>query len=307
MNELLKALLESQVLSEDTKTALETAIATHLTEAVEQAKTAAAEETRANLQAQWKTERDTLIESIDRTVGELVATEMAEFRSDVERFRDLEAEYASRMVEARAELAECVRADMQTLTESLDKFLEGQLKAEFEELRADLEAQRQNDFGRRMFEAFKAEFVAAWSPQNDLNAKLAESEAKLATISNALIEAQAKLDAAERDSKMTELLAPLSGRSRDVMEAILQSVATSKLSEAYDAFIGRVITESVQPAPTPEEKESSVLAEGAASPKSATVTVNGDVPSLVTESHESTVRTVKPEIAMQLKRIAGLN
>jgi hypothetical protein len=56
---------------------------------------------------------------------------------------------------------------------------------------------------------------------------------------------------------MENVLSPLVGRQREVMEAILRTVPTEQLEEGYKTFIGRVIRESED-----SEKEGKVLAEG---------------------------------------------
>lgn len=51
------------------------------------------------------------------------------------------------------------------------------------------------------------------------------------------------------------------GRTREVMEAILKNVDTPSLEEAYKTYVGRVLKETAEPAVT-SEKEEKVLAEG---------------------------------------------
>ncbi len=48
----------------------------------------------------------------------------------------------------------------------------------------------------------------------------------------------------ERDFKMDEILAPLAGRQKKVMEAILANVPTAQLEDGFKTFIGRVLRES---------------------------------------------------------------
>jgi len=74
MDELLQQLLEAEVLSEETKKELETAMTGKLGEAVELAKSEAAADVRAELTEQWIQERDTLIEAIDSKVDDYLAT-----------------------------------------------------------------------------------------------------------------------------------------------------------------------------------------------------------------------------------------
>ena len=113
-----------------------------------------------------------------------------------------------------------------------------------------------------------------------------------------------------RDKKLKEVLAPLTGRSRDVMEAILKNVDTEQLDEAYKTFIGRVIRESEA---TGSENEDKVLAEGASKKpetktakvyEAKTVAVSGDT-EVVTES-ALPKGTSDTERLARLRRIAGI-
>ncbi|MCX2582088.1 hypothetical protein OQ641_30260, partial [Klebsiella pneumoniae] len=69
----------------------------------------------AELNEAWLKERDTLIEALDAKVTEALTEEMAELREDIERFRDLEAEYAVKLVEAKREMATTLKKDMAQL------------------------------------------------------------------------------------------------------------------------------------------------------------------------------------------------
>jgi Asp-tRNA(Asn)/Glu-tRNA(Gln) amidotransferase C subunit len=109
-----------------------------------------------------------------------------------------------------------------------------------------------------------------------------------------------------RDKKLKEVLAPLSGRTKDVMEAILKNVDTEQLDEAYKTFIGRVIRESEA---TSSEKEDKVLAEGASKKPVVTKTVvetaivkTGDT-EVVTESEAPKAPNAN---LVRMQRIAGI-
>lgn len=256
MEELLQKLLEAEVLSEETKKDLETAFQTKLDEAISAAKNEAAADVRATLTEQWLTERDTLIEAVDSKVTEFLEAELEELKEDIERFRDLEAEYAEKLVEAKSDMADELKSDLSDLVEKIDTFLEIRLSAEMDELREDLEEVRKNDFGRRVFEAFAAEFMSGYADEDNAEATLREMNERLADMEAALEETERARAELERSIKLEKVLAPLSGRAKDVMEAILRSVDTDMLEEGYKTFIGRVIRET-------SEKEGKVLAESA--------------------------------------------
>lgn len=256
MEELLQKLLEAEVLSEDTKKELEGAFQKKLDEAITAAKDDAAADVRAELTEQWVTERDQLVDAVDTKVTEFLAKEVEELKEDIERFRDLEAEYAEKLVESKASMSDELKDDLMELVEKVDAFLEIRLSAEVEELREDLENVRKNDFGRRVFEAFSEEFMVNYSDEESAEVSLRETAERLKDAEEALAESEAKRLEIERTIAMESILSPLSGRQREVMQAILQNVDTDQLEEGYKTFIGRVIRETDN-----SEKEGSVLAE----------------------------------------------
>jgi hypothetical protein len=308
MNELLQKLLEAEVLSEETKVELEEAFKMQLNEAIAAAKEEAAADVRADLTEQWVKEKDTLIEAIDSKVGEFLENELEELKEDVERFRDLEAEFAEKLVEAKAAMADELKGDLADLVEKIDSFLEIRLAAEIEELREDIDVVRQNEFGRRIFEAFADEFTKSYADEESAEVSLRETEERLADVENALVEAERKLAEMERKDKMSKILSPLSGRSREVMEAILKNVDTNNLEEAYKVFLGRVLRETSGDAAN-SEKEGKVLAEGEVKkqkPVTEGVAVTGDNQDVLTEN-ENRVKQQDADKLAHLRKLAGIS
>lgn len=259
MDELLQQLFEADVLSEETKTSIQSAFASQLNEAIELAKAEAEADVKATLTEQWIVERDTLIEALDTKVGEYLENEMSELKEDIERFRDLEAEYADKLVEAKGEMAEELKQDISQLIENIDAFLEIRLKSELQELKEDIQTQKQNLFGRRIFEAFAEEYINSYADEDSAYDSLRETEERLENTTEQLKITESNYQKLQRKVTMQEVLSPLSGRQREVMEAILKNVETSQLEEGYNTFIGRVIRETdVTP-----NTESKVIAENA--------------------------------------------
>jgi len=261
MDELLQKLLEAEVLSEETKKELEEAFKVKLDEAITEAKEKAVADVRAELTEQSITERDRLVEAVDTKVAEFLEAEITELKEDIESFRDLEAEYAEKLVEAKAGMSVELKKDLTELVEKLDTFLEIRLSAELDELREDVAEIRKVEFGRRIFEAFAHEFINNYADEDSAEASLRETQAKVEQLETELEKAAEKASVLERQIKLESVLEPLAGKQREVMEAILKNVDTDKLEEAYKTFIGRVIRESTDVAGS--EKEGKVLAEGA--------------------------------------------
>jgi hypothetical protein len=300
MDELLKKLLDANILSEDTKSELEVAIKAQVTEAVAQAVAVAEADTKAELTERWLSERDAMIQAIDTKVDGMLVDEIAELKEDIERFRDLEAEYSKKLVEAKAAMKDELKSDLRELVEKIDTFLELRLKAEIEELKEDITTVRQNDFGRRIFESFSEEFMRNYVDEEGVGISMKEQEARLLETAEALEAAEARIEELERSIKMEKVLSPLSGRQREVMEAILKNVKTEQLEEGYKTFIGRVIREGADNGRS--EKENKVLAESKVERPLKTATITGDNKELL-ESEKR--QTTKSDVS-EWRKLAGL-
>src|SRR5271157_1739265 len=233
MDEILQKLLSSELLSEEAKAE----ISTQWTAAVEQYKTTVREEVtlevRNEIAEQWSSERDALVENVEKFVATKLDEEIAELKSDIERFRDLEAEYAEKIVEEKHAMAETLSAELDSLIDKMDAFFELRLAEEFSELREDLEVVKENDFGRRIFEAFATEFNKSYVDEDSIASKLAAAVAQLEAAEKTigeLEEAKAKM---VRKEKLDKILAPLNGKKKEQMEFVLQNVETSRLEEAF--------------------------------------------------------------------------
>lgn len=311
MKELLEKFLSSELLSDENKTELVEAITSEIESAraaaIEEGRTRGLTEAKTEFAAQYMVDKEALVEALDTKVTELLKAEIDELKEDIERFRDLEAEKASELAEAKAAMAEQVKKDMAELVETLDTFLELRLTEEINELKESIEEVKKIETGRKIYEAFKEEIKADFLKESDLGKQLAEMKSELEVKNAALNEAKRTLNTQVRESKMAEVLSPLNGFSRDLMETLLKTIPTDKLDEAYGNYIGRVLheasTKNTAPSKEKESVASPVLAEGKAETVIETKLVKGDSEVVVTES------TVSPEVLRkkeQLRRAAGI-
>lgn len=252
MDEILKKLLDSELLSEENKAEISSLWNAN----VETYKTSVREEVtlavRAELSEQWVKERDALIESIESFVSEKLEKEIVEVKADAENYRNLEAEYAGKLVEEKQKMAERLAAELDDLKEKLHTFLEVRLGEEMTELSADLKVVRENDFGRRMFEAMVEEYNKNFADEDSVQGQLSVSETKLEDANKRIARLEAEKNAIIREQKMSKLLGNLSGKAKEQMAFVLQNVSTERLDETYKHFIGRVLKEEApKPTPTP--------------------------------------------------------
>lgn len=265
MDEILQNLLENEILDDATKTELTEAIQSQISEAVstalDEAKAELETSIRAELAEQFVTDKEALVEALDTKATQLLEAELAELKDDVENYRDLEAEYAEKIVNAKAELAERAKKDFKRLVDILNEFLEERVAAEFEELKEDIEEVKRNKFGQKIFETFKDVFESTLFDKDEVDRQAQKTKSELEKVSRELKEARQELSKTVRQSVLNETLSALDGRPREVMAAILANTPTDKIPSVYEQFIGRVLNEAVVKEDAEKETTEEVLAE----------------------------------------------
>jgi hypothetical protein len=309
MDELLKKLLNSEVLTEETKNEIKTAFEKIISEVTEKAKKEAEEKIRVELTEQFIADREKLIEALDTKAEEFFTKEIDELKEDINNFRDLEVEFAEKEVKLKKELQETVKADMQALVRDIDEYLDMTLASEFQELRESIEEARKNDFGMKIFEAFQQTFRSRYVDENKIQSALSEATKELNIKNKELKKLKEEFASLTHAKKLAEVLEPLTGRSREVMEAILKTQPTEKLEETYSKYIGRVLTETaVNNTTHTAEKDKKVLAESDKSEKPVIKTVikTGDKPAIVNENGASQTKVLDEHSRNSLRKLAGI-
>jgi len=193
---------------------------------------------------------------LENFVVEALAQEIMEFQQDK---RDLVETKVRLVREARNKL-ESLKARF--VTESAAKMssaVSSHLKAELTQLKEDIQVARENNFGRKIFEAYAAEFGTTYLNENqevrklqslvtEKNRQLAEAVAT-AEEKQSLVESQKKQirmiqESNQRAATMEELLAPLNEEKREVMQNLLESVQTSRLKSAYEKYLPAVLNDA---------------------------------------------------------------
>lgn len=301
MDEILRKLLESDLLSEETKATLteqfKSAIEAYLTE--ERSKLEV--EITSKLSEEFVKAQDVLVTKVNEKIDTVLGAEIDELKEDINKFRDLEVEYAEKLVEEKEVLAKQLGEEINTLVNKLDAFLEVRLDEEFAELKDDIVDVKKLEFGRKMFEAFESEFKLHRKADLDVTEQqLAETKDKLADAERKIAEIEASRLAEARSTKLEELLTSLSGNAKEQMKVILSNVATEKLEEAYKVYIGRILRETVAPAPKAVEKiVEGKIQEKALVPDSKVVTGNEEV---VTEE----IDVAASDRIQRYRKLAGL-
>ena len=211
------------------------------------------------------------------------------------------------VVETKVRLVREARKQLETLkarfvTESAKKMsnaVGNHLKAELGQLQEDIKVARENNFGRRIFEAYAAEFGATHLNEKAEVRKLHDVIArreqqlgeaiKLGAKAKTLVESKEReiriiKESNQRESAMEELLAPLNQEKAAVMRNLLESVQTARLSGAFEKYLPAVLADR-------SVKAQKVITENVS-------VATGDKSARVQEEDRSNV--------IDLKRLAGL-
>ena len=318
MQNAIKPLLDSELLSEEAQQEITEAWESKLNEAKEQARA----ELREEFAQRYEHDKQVMVEALDRMVTEglnaelqqvaaekrqlaedrvkfqakikedaskfnnfmitKLAEEIGELRKDrkthtegiskLENFvvhalaREIQefAQDKQDVVETKVRLVREARKQLETLkarfvTESAKKMsnaVSTHLKGELSQLKEDIKVARENNFGRRIFEAYASEFGATHLNEKaevrKLHDTIAQKDQKLseaikfAEKAKVLVESKEReirmiKESNERVNAMEELLAPLNEEKREVMKNLLESVQTKRLASAFEKYLPAVL------------------------------------------------------------------
>jgi hypothetical protein len=190
---------------------------------------------------------------LEEFIVEALAGEIAEFQEDK---KDL-AETKVRLVrEAKTHFAKVKKDFIERSAKAVSETVSNTLKNEITSLKEDIDTARRNDFGRKIFEAFAAEYGSSYLNEKSETAKLLKVlEAKDKQLAEAKVHAKkaieiaeskeaekkALVESAKREKIMNELIAPLSNDQREIMTDLLESVQTDRLQKSFDKYLPSVI------------------------------------------------------------------
>ena len=318
MQNAIKPLLDSELLSEEAQQEITEAWESKLNEAKEQARA----ELREEFAQRYEHDKTVMVEALDRMVTEglqaelqtvaaekrqlaedrvkfqvkikedankfnnFMITKLAEEIGELRKDRKMHSEGISKLegfvvhalareiqefaqdkqdvVETKVRLVREARKQLETLkskfvAESAKKMsnaVSTHLKGELSQLKEDIKVARENNFGRRIFEAYASEFGATHLNEKQevrkLHDTIAAKDAKLseaikfAEKAKVLVESKEReirmiKESNERANAMEELLAPLNEEKREVMKNLLESVQTKRLASAFEKYLPAVL------------------------------------------------------------------
>lgn len=211
----------------------------------------------ANELAEMKTASNTALKDrvnkLENFVLKQLSEEIAEFQADKKALVEQRARLAK---EGKQKLAEAQNKFISRASTAVDKTLNEVIKSELVQWRDDIKTARENNFGRKIFEAVAAEYMASYLSEGSMVKKL---QGKLNQQQKALVEAKAILNKqqklveaanskavsanqrVERIQVLNELLAPLSRDKKTVMENMLKDIKTQNLKDAFNRYLPTVV------------------------------------------------------------------
>jgi hypothetical protein len=240
-------------------------------------------------------------QKLEQFIVHALAREIKEFAQDKQA-----------VVEAKVRLVAEGRKQLETLkarfvaesAKKLSTAVAGQLKGELSQLKEDIKAARENNFGRRLFEAFASEFSVTHlnekAETRKLMSRLEDKEIQLAESISKINETKKLVESKEREVRiikesnlrektMADLIGTLNEEKASTMKNLLESVQTTKLKAAFDKYLPAVLNTGSDKKPT-----KAIISE-------SVVEVTGDKAAKRTIENEETSNNV-----IELKRLAGL-
>jgi hypothetical protein len=195
------------------------------------------------------------LEKLESFVVKALAREIQEFAEDK---RDVVETKVRLVREARAKLEQLKTRFVTESAKKMSNAVSQHLKAELGQLQEDIKLARENNFGRRIFEAYAAEFGATHLNEKaevrKLHDMIAHKDAKLAEAIQITQKAKVLVESKEREMRilkesnqreaaLEELLSPLNREKAEVMRNLLESVQTTRLSSAFEKYLPAVLAD----------------------------------------------------------------
>ena len=245
---------------------------------------------------------------LENFVLEAVADEIKEFHADK---RELAEKKVQLVREGRTQLADAKKEFIRRAADKVEATISSALKNEVSQFKEDITKARENEFGRRIFEAMASEYGTSYLNENTEVRKLkAELTSLKGEINNAkvsaekiaedkkLVESKLRIseDRATRTKVMTDLLAPLSKDKKELMTELLETVKTEKLEESFNKYLPSVINEEVS-----VRTKKAVINESVTSEHTGNRSLDGQTGSTNEEIVDSSVVEID-----ELRKLAGL-
>lgn len=261
----------------------------------------------------YKAEFAERLNTLEQFVMKQLTEELSEFEEDKKLLAERRVQLEK---EARNKLDETQKTFIKKASRLVEDTMLNSIKTEMSQLKNDLKSASQNNFGRRIFEAFAAEYMTSYLTEGTevkkLENALNESKKRINALTKEIAENNKAIEASNRKIRMVEdraertkvladLLAPLPKDQKVVMSNLLESVKTDKLNETFKKYLPSVLgSERVE-----KRAERAPLVENKIN-ISSNKTITGDRINKLTETIEKEKKGDNQADILELKKLAGL-
>ena len=207
--------------------------------------------------------------NLEEFVVRQLSKELTEFQEDK---KDLVEKKVQLVSEGKKIIEDSKSAFIKRAAGLVEDAVTSTLKNELNTLKEDIKVAKENNFGRKVFEAFAGEYMSSYLNEGGeirkLNDQLTDQQEKTNKMEGSLAEKDAEMEAmatklkiAEdkvvREKTLNELVSPLSKDKRQVMSELLESVQTANLKKQFEKYLPAVLNETAQP----EQSDTVVITE----------------------------------------------
>ena len=207
--------------------------------------------------------------NLEEFVVRQLSKELTEFQEDK---KDLVEKKVQLVSEGKKIIEDSKSAFIKRAAGIVEDAVTSTLKNELNTLKEDIKVAKENNFGRKVFEAFAGEYMSSYLNEGGeirkLNDQLTDQQEKTNKMEGSLAEKDAEMEAmatklkiAEdkvvREKTLNELVSPLSKDKRQVMSELLESVQTANLKKQFEKYLPAVLNETAQP----EQSDTVVITE----------------------------------------------
>jgi hypothetical protein len=207
--------------------------------------------------------------NLEEFVVRQLSKELTEFEQDK---KDLVEKKVQLVSEGKKIIEDTKSAFIKRAADLVEKTVDSTLKNELNTLKEDIKVAKENNFGRKVFEAFAGEYMSSYLNEGGeirkLNEQLTDQQEKTNKMEGSLAEKDAEIEAMttklriaedkiQRERTLNELVSPLSKDKRQVMSELLESVQTVNLRKQFEKYLPAVLNETAKP----EQSENVVITE----------------------------------------------
>jgi hypothetical protein len=239
---------------------------------------------------------------LEKFIVHALAREIKEFSQDKQAVVEAKVKLVA---EGRKQLEKLKAKFVAESAKKINTIVTTYIKGEMTQLKEDIKAAKENNFGRKIYEAFAGEFSVTYlndkAETRKLMNSLLEKDKKLAESAVKIQQAQKLIESKEREVRiikestqrtkiLDDLVSTLNEEKAQVMKSLLESVQTPKLKVAFDKYLPAVLNTGNQ-----SRTEKSVITE-------SLVEVTGNKSAKNTKEVDMSDK----DNVIDIKRLAGL-